>query len=564
MKKRFSLITVAALVVVSVFAGMEIDKLVSADNIYDQIKKFGDVLSAAEKSYVDDVDTGKMTDAAIIGMLNTLDPHSIYIPPKQYEKVMEEFKGKFEGVGISFRVLNDTITVIEPVAGGPSARMGVLSNDRIVKINDTSSIKWTDQQVMHTLRGQKGTRVKISIVRPSVKEILEFVIIRDEIALTSVDAALMITKEIGYIRVNQFKETTHTEMEKALQKLKSEGMKKLILDLRDNGGGYLEEAVRMADQFLEGGPVDNPHKIVYTKSRKPEFEESYSARTGEAYEKIPLIVLINNASASASEIVAGALQDWDRGLIVGETSFGKGLVQRQWPLRDGSAFRLTVARYYTPSGRLIQRSFQGKDKDEYQLEAFQRDEQEGDNLEHKNDAKSAKSIQRGDHEGDSLEHSHDAAPDTTIPIFRTGGGRIVLGGGGITPDYVVKSDRIMGLVLTVYRNNLFYDFTKNYMEGPGFALRAKYSKNYEEYKSNYTISNELMSDFKKFIESKKIKVDEQEYSKDIESLKARLKAQIAQMIFGLEGYIGVMVGVDNQIQKALTLFPEAEKIAKLN
>ena len=364
MKKRFSLITAAALVVVSVFAGMGIDKLISADNIYEQIKKFGDVLSAADKSYVDDVDTGKLTDAAIVGMLNTLDPHSVYIPPKQLERVMEEFKGKFEGVGISFRVLNDTITVVEPVAGGPSARMGVLSNDRIVKINDTSSIKWTDQQVMHTLRGPKGTRVKISIVRPSVKEILEFVIIRDEIALTSVDAALMITKDIGYIRVNQFKETTHTEMEKALQTLKKEGMNKLILDLRDNGGGYLEEAVRMADQFLVGGPASNPHKIVYTKSRRPDFEESYSAKSGDAYEKIPLIVLINNASASASEIVAGALQDWDRGLIVGETSFGKGLVQRQFPLRDGSAFRLTVARYYTPSGRLIQRSYQGKDKDE--------------------------------------------------------------------------------------------------------------------------------------------------------------------------------------------------------
>jgi carboxyl-terminal processing protease len=564
MKKRFSLITAAALVVVSVFAGMEIDKLVSADNIYEQIKKFGDVLSAAEKSYVDGVDTGKLTDAAIVGMLNTLDPHSIYIPPKQYEKVMEEFKGKFEGVGISFRVLNDTITVIEPVAGGPSARMGVLSNDRIVKINDTSSIKWTDQQVMHTLRGPKGTRVKISVVRPSVKDILEFVIIRDEIALTSVDAALMITKDVGYIRVNQFKETTHTEIEKALQKLKTEGMHKLILDLRDNGGGYLEEAVRLADQFLDGGPADNPHRIVYTKSRKPEFEESYSARSGDAYEKIPLIVLINNASASASEIVAGALQDWDRGLIVGETSFGKGLVQRQWPLRDGSAFRLTVARYYTPSGRLIQRSYQGKDKDEYQLEAFQRDEQEGDNLEHKNDVKSAQSIQRDGQEGDSLEHKHTALPDTTIPIFRTGDGRIVLGSGGITPDYVVKSEKITGLVLTVYRNNLFYDFTKNYMEGPGFALRAKYSKNYEEYKSKYTISDELMADFKKFIESRKIKIDEKEYAKDVEFLKARLKAQIAQMVFGLEGYIGVMVGVDNQIQKALTLFPEAEKVAKLN
>ena len=563
MKKRFSVATAAALVIVSIFAGMEIDKVISADNIYEQIKKFSDVLSATDKAYVDNVDTGKLTEAAIVGMLNTLDPHSVYIPQKQFEKVQEEFKGKFEGVGISFRVLNDTITVIEPTGGGPSARMGVISNDRIVKINDSSSIKWTDQQVMHTLRGPKGTKVKISIVRPSVKEILEFVIIRDEIALTSVDAALMITKDVGYIRVNQFKETTHTEMEKALQTLKTQGMKKLILDLRDNGGGYLEEAVRMADQFLDGGPVDKPHRIVYTKSRKPEFEESYSAKSGDAYEKLPLIVLINNATASASEIVAGALQDWDRGLIVGETSFGKGLVQRQWPLQDGSAFRLTVARYYTPRGRLIQRSYQGKDKDEYQMEAFQRDEQEGDNLEHKHDEKSVKSSKHEGQESDSLEQKHDAKPDSTIPIFKTAGGRTVLGGGGITPDYVVKSEKITGLVQTVWRRNLFYDFCKNYMEGPGFVLRAKYGKNYEEYKSKYSISDELLTDFRKFIETKEVKIDEKEYTKDLDFLKARLKAQIAQMIFGIEGYIGVMVGVDNQIQKALTLFPEAQKVANL-
>ncbi len=542
MKKRYSVVTVAAIVVVSLFAGMGINKLISADNIYEQIKKFGDVLSATEKSYVDDVDTGKLTDAAVVGMLNTLDPHSVYIPPKQYEKVVEDFKGKFEGVGISFRVINDSITIIEPIAGGPSARMGVLSNDRIVKINDTSSIKWTDQQVMRSLRGPKGTKAKISIVRPSVKEILEFVIIRDEIALTSVDAAIMISKEIGYIRVNQFKETTHAEMDKALQKLQSEGMGKLILDLRDNGGGYLEEAVRMADLFLDGGTHDNPHRVVYTKARKPEFEESYSAKTGDAYEKLPIIILVNNASASASEIVAGAIQDWDRGLIVGETTFGKGLVQRQWPLRDGSAFRLTVARYYTPSGRLIQRSYQGKDKDEYQMEAFRREEQEGDNIEHK----------------------HDAAPDSTIPIFKTDGGRTVLGGGGITPDYVVKSERVTGLVQTVWRKNLFYDFSKTYMEGPGFILRDKYGKNYEFYKTKYTISDELMAEFRTFIETKEVKVDDKEYTKDIDFLKARLKAQIAQMIFGLEGYIGVMIGVDNQVQKALTLFPEAAKIAKLN
>lgn len=541
MKKRFSITTVLFLIILSVFAGIGINKLFSADNIYEQIQKFGDVLSATQKSYFDDVDTGKLTEAAIVGMLNTLDPHSIYIPPKQYEKVIEDFKGKFEGVGISFRVLNDSITVIEPIAGGPSARMGVLSNDRIVKINDTSSIKWTDQQVMRSLRGPKGTRVKISIVRPSIKEILDFVIIRDEIAITSIDATLMLTKDIGYISVNQFKETTHEEMEKSLQKLRSIGMRKLILDLRSNGGGYLEEAVRMADQFLDGGTSDKPHKIVYTKARRQEFEDTYIAKSGDPYEKIPLIVLVNNASASASEIVAGAIQDWDRGLIVGETTFGKGLVQRQWPLRDGSAFRLTVARYYTPSGRLIQRSYQGKDKDEYQMEAFQREELEGDNL----------------------EHTHDTKSDTIIPTFKTNGGRIVLGGGGITPDYLIKSEKVTGLVQTILRRSLFYDFCKNYMDASGPSLRAKYAKDYNEFKTKYKIPDELITEFRKFIEAKEVKVDEKEYAKDLSFLKARIKAEIALLIFGREAEIDVLVDIDSQVQKALTLFPEAEKIAKL-
>jgi carboxyl-terminal processing protease len=542
MEKRFSLTTVLILIIISVFAGIGINELISADNIYEQIQKFGDVLSATQKSYFDEVDTGKLTEAAIIGMLNTLDPHSVYIPPKQYEKVMEDFKGKFEGVGISFRILNDTITVIEPIAGGPSARMGVLSNDLIVKINDTSAIKWTDQQVMRSLRGSKGTRVKISIVRPSVKEILDFIIIRDEIAITSIDATLMLTKDVGYINVNQFKETTHEEMEKALQKLRSSGMKKLILDLRYNGGGYLEEAVRMADQFLDGGTSDKPHKIVYTKARRQEFEETYIARTGDPYEKIPLIVLVNNASASASEIVAGAMQDWDRGLIVGETTFGKGLVQKQWPLRDGSAFRLTIARYYTPSGRLIQRSYQGKDKMEYQMEAFQREELEGDNL----------------------EHVHDAKADSIIPTFKTNSGRIVLGGGGITPDYLIKSEKVTGLIQTFLRNSLFYDFCKNYMDGAGIAIRTKYGKNFDDYKSKYKVPEDLMAEFRKFVEAKEIKVDEKEYDKDKDIIKGRIKAQIAYIVFGYEGYIGALVDFDNQIQKALTLFPEAEKIAKLN
>lgn len=541
MKKRFSLVTITIIVVISIIAGMGINQLISADNMYLQIKKFSDVLSITEKAYVEDVDTGKLTDAAIVGLLNTLDPHSIYIPPKQNETVMEQFRGKFEGVGISFRILNDTITVIEPIGGGPSARMGVISNDRIVKINDSTCIKWANDQVMRHLRGPKGTKVKISIVRPGVKEILDFVIIRDEISLKSIEASFMLDKEVGYILVNQFKETTLAEMSKALQKLHESGMKRLILDLRNNGGGIMNEAVDMVDLFLDGGTSENPHKIVYTKARRSEFEETYIARTGHQYEKLPLIVLINHASASASEIVAGAIQDWDRGLIVGETSFGKGLVQRPYTLQDGSAIRLTIARYYTPSGRLIQRSYEGKDKDEYQLEALQRDEQEGENLDHKNDAK----------------------PDSTIPIFKTNSGRTVLGGGGITPDYVVKSEKATGLILTLFRKNLFYDYVKIYMEGQGFSLREKYKNRYEDFKLKYVITEDFLNEFRKFIENKEIKIDEKEYVSDMNFLKARLKADISQMIFGIEGYWGIIVDVDNQVQKALTLFPEAEKIAKI-
>jgi len=542
MKKRFSLITVSILMLLCLMAGAGIGKLFSADSIYNQIKKFGDILSFIDKNYVDEVDTGKLTEAAVVGMLDSLDPHSVYIPPKQYEKVVEEFKGKFEGVGIAFRVINDTITVIEPIAGGPSARMGILSNDRIVKINDSSAIKFTDDMVMKSLRGPKGTKVKVTIRRPGVDQLLDFEIIRDIISIYSVDAALMLDDNVGYIRVNQFKETTHEEFANAMHKLSAQGMKKLVLDLRDNGGGYLEEAYLMADQFLSGGTANKPRTIVYTKGRRPEFEESYYAQSGDPYESLPLVLLVNNASASASEIVAGAIQDWDRGLIVGEITFGKGLVQRQIPLSDGSAFRLTVARYYTPSGRLIQRPYEGKDKMQYQLEAFQRDEEEGENI----------------------SHTHDEKADSTLPKFKTFGGRTVVGGGGITPDYIVKSGNVTGLVQTIFRRNIFYDFSKSYVEGPGASLRQKYGKDVEAFKKQFTVSDEMLNDFRKMVEAKEIKIDEKEYEKDKVIIKSWIKAHIAQWLFGFEGYISVILDVDTQMQKALTLFPEAEKMVKLS
>ena len=542
MRKQYSFRTIAFIAVLSLGAGIGLDKVVSADNIYEQIQKFGDVLSFTDKNYVDPVNVSKLTEAAINGMLNTLDPHSVYIPPKQFETVTDQFSGQFEGIGVSFRVLNDTITVMEPVGGGPSARLGILSNDRIVKINDSSAIGFTDAQVIKALRGPKGTKVRVAIVRPGVKDELNFVITRDVIPVVSVSAALMLDGDVGYVKLDRFSETTHSEMAKALSKLKDEGMTRLILDLRDNGGGYLEEAVRLADLFLDGGTKDHPRKIVYTKARRPELEDVYYAHTGDPYEKLPLIVMINHATASASEIVSGAIQDWDRGLIVGETSFGKGLVQRQMKLPDGSAFRITIARYYTPSGRLIQRPYQGMDRTAYQLQPFERQE----------------------HPGENVEHTHDASEDSLGPVYKTASGRPVRGGGGIIPDYIVSPGNATKLFTDIFRRNLFFDYAKEYTEGPGLKLRDEYKDNLAGFKAQFNVSNEMLEDFMKFVATKGVTVNKKDEDSDLVFIKARLKGEIANVFFGFEGLVSVMLDVDPQIQKALTLFPEAEKIAKLN
>jgi carboxyl-terminal processing protease len=542
MKRQYSFRTIALIAILSLGAGVGLDKLISADNIYEQIQKFGDVLSFTDKNYVEPVDVSKLTEAAINGMLNTLDPHSVYIPPKQFESVTDQFSGQFQGIGVSFRVLNDTITVMEPVGGGPSARLGIMSNDRIIRINDSTAIGFTDTQVMKTLRGPKGTKVKVTIVRPGVKDQLNFVITRDVIPFVSISASLMLDGDVGYVKLDRFSETTHEEMAKALSKLKAEGMKRLILDLRDNGGGYLEEAVRLADLFLDGGPKDSPRKIVYTKARRPELEDVYYAHTGDPYEKIPLIIMINHATASASEIVSGAIQDWDRGLIVGETSFGKGLVQRQMKLSDGSAFRITIARYYTPSGRLIQRPYEGMDRNAYQLEPFERKEKEGENV----------------------EHTRDASEDSLGPVFKTAGGRPVRGSGGIIPDYIVTGGSATKLFAEIFRRNLFFDYAKDFSEGPGLPLREKYRNNLAGFKKDFEISDTMLDEFMKFVATKGVTVDKKEEEKDIVFIKARLKGEIANVFFGFEGLVSVMLDVDPQIQKALTLFPEAEKIAKLN
>lgn len=543
MKKGLSRWSVALLVGSGVVLGMGINRLISADNIYDQLNKLKDVLILSEKYYVDEVDTKKLTEAAVNGMISQLDPHSVYIPPSAFERVTEEFRGKYQGVGLMIGSLNDTIIVVEPMGGGPASRLGILSNDRIVKINDSSAVGLTTSQASQRLRGPKGTKVLMTIVRSGMVEPLVYEVTRDDISIHSVDVSLMISEDVGYISVTRFAEPTHTEMAEALRRLREKGMKRLILDLRQNPGGILDEAVRMADLFLEAGPRDKPRTIVYTKARKSELEETHVASTGQEYEKLPVIVLVNHASASASEIVAGAIQDWDRGLIVGETTFGKGLVQRQFTLTDGSALRLTIARYYTPSGRLIQRSYEGKAKEEYQREAFEREEREGDNVQHKQDVKV---------EGDSLRQ-----------LFKTVGGRVVYGGGGITPDYIVKPAQISQFTENCLRRDLFYQFISGYLDGAGKELRTMYT-DFSSFANSFSVSDQMLAEFRSFAEKKNLKVGEDEMKQDRAFIEARLKAYIARSIWGNEGWYPVLLAIDQQFQKAMTLFPEAMRIARLN
>ncbi len=348
----------------------------------------------------------------------------------------------------------------------------------------------------------------------------------------------MLDDEVGYINVTRFAETTNAEMLSALQKLKGQGMKRLVLDLRFNPGGYLDQAVKMADLFLDGDPSTGQRKIVYTKGRRPDFNEEYFATTNSEFEKVPLIILISNGTASASEIVAGAIQDWDRGLIVGETSFGKGLVQRQFELSDKSAFRLTIARYYTPSGRLIQRSYaEGKEK--YQREAFERNETEGDNI------------------------SHVEESDSTRPVFKTAGGRKIYGGGGITPDYIVKPEDATALTVTIRNRNLFYEFTTEYLAAHTKEIKEKYKGDFQAFDRGFEIDEPLMNQFVGFIKEKKVDFNEEQFAKDKEYTRARLKAHIARNFWGNDGWYPVILRSDNQLKKALSLFPEAAKIAKL-
>jgi len=535
MNKIFKAPVLLIILTIGIVLGIQIEKIFSDDSLRDGVQKLNDVLSYSQRYYIEEVDTPKLVEAAIRGITSELDPHSFYISAKDFAAIEESFRGDFEGIGIEFQIVDDTLTVVSPITGGPSEALGILPGDRIVKIDGEDCIGITNDQVRDKLRGKVGSKVKVSISRIGVKDLIEYEITRDKIPLYSVDVDLMLKDKTGYISVSRFSETTLDELNEALSDLEQQGMTKLILDLRGNPGGYLSQAVEMADLFIDG-----EKKIVYTEGRRKDGNEEYFASKTTPFEKVPLIVLINHGSASASEIVSGAIQDWDRGLIIGETSFGKGLVQRQFTLSDNSAIRLTISKYFTPSGRSIQRDYKDKKKyEEYYANMEDTSLSEGNNIE------------------------HVAEQDTSKPLFKTNKGRTVYGGGGITPDYIIKTERITNYTSDLLRKNIFYQFILNYVEKNGKAFGSTYGKDLLKFVNEFEFSEAELNKFISFAGSKEVNLIEEDYKTDRDYIATRLKAQLARNFWKNDGWYSVMLTTDNQIEKALGLFDEAKEIANL-
>jgi carboxyl-terminal processing protease len=488
---------------------------------FGKYDKLNDVINYIEKSYVDTVDHETLVEKAISGLLHSLDPHSEYISAEKFSDANDPLVGNFDGIGVQFRVIRDSITVILPVPGGPAAGEGIQDGDRIVNIDgkNVAGIKISDQEVMKRLKGPRGTRVKVGVFRKGEEEILDFTLTRAPIPTWSVDIAWMADATTGYIKLSKFSGTTAEEMRDALLKLKSQGMKKLIFDLRGNGGGYMDAAIAVADEFLPQGKL-----IVYTEGRfRP--RKNFTSTAGGVFETGKVVILIDEWSASASEIVAGAIQDHDRGIIVGRRTFGKGLVQEQSRLPDGSALRITVARYYTPTGRSIQRPY-SDNYDAYYEEFYQRLLEEDEAM------------------ADSVNMS-----DTVR--YTTSGGRVVYGGGGIMPDVYVPaaSGNYSGYYKKLNAKGIFYGFAFDYADRNRQRLK-KYG-NAQNYLRGFTAGAEMMSEFVAYAASQGVPPDDKGLQQSYKYISAILKGAIGRNIFNDDAFYPAILSEDPAFRRAV-------------
>lgn len=498
-------------------------------------EKFATLLYYIENMYVDSVNQDQLVDAAIQGMLDQLDPHSVYVPPERLEATHEPLNGSFDGIGIQFQIVRDTILVVSPIGGGPSEALGILPGDKIVEVEGESvaSIGITNRRVAELLKGPKGTRVNVGIHRKGEKELIHFEITRDKIPIYSVDAHFMMDEKVGYVKVNRFSHTTIAELREAMGALKKQGMKDLILDLQGNGGGLLRAAVEMADEFLSEDKL-----IVYMEGEHLSRDDRMARRPG-MHEKGNLVVLIDESSASASEIVSGAIQDWDRGLIVGRRSFGKGLVQRPLPLPDGSEVRLTVQNYYTPSGRCIQKSY-ADGVEAYRSEKYERYESgEMYNM-------------------DELDLPDSLRFETKIK------NRPVYGGGGILPDVFVPLD-------TAYRSEMFTNilrkglcsrFVLDHLENNREELMRTYT-NADAFLANFEVDSKLEKAFIEHLKKEDVEFNQADYDTSKAAIHLRLKAFTGRNLYDQNMFYRVIVDLNPACQKAWEVLRDGS-IKKMN
>lgn len=517
--------------------GFKIDTYLTKDRVSDidkGVKKFEQALTFIERNYITEPDHNELIDNAIKGVLQELDPHSFYISAGEMQEREEEMTGSFDGIGIEYSIIDDTLYVVSPLAGGPSEKAGIKPGDKVLKIDGEKldNRKLNTAFITQKLKGGKGSKVSLSILRKGSQGTMDFIVTRDKIPLYSIPYAYQLTPEVGYIQINSFSETTYEEFIRQLERLKAEGIKNLILDLRGNPGGYLLMAKNIADEFLTAGK-----RIVMTKGRGADSKQDYfSTNSLNAFEEGGLVVLVDFGTASASEILSGAIQDHDRGLIVGVRTFGKGLVQIQKKFEDGSAMRIVVSEYYTPSGRSIQKPYH------LSHEAYD------------------KEIEERFKSGEIYDESKIHLPDSIV--YRTDAGRVVYGGGGIVPDIFIPEDTSTNskYLSSLYAHDLIRIFSYRYVDAHS-ELRGVYP-HAARFIYEFEITSDILKQFSTFAVQRGVPFDEAGYITSQPVLKTRIKAYIGKRLFQDDGYYPALHETDPVIQRALELMPAAYELQK--
>jgi carboxyl-terminal processing protease len=541
---KYHILPAVLLIAIGAVLGVQLDAYLSDDDLGAQLDKMRQALVVINQKYVDELEATDVAEAGVEGMVSSLDPHSTYIPADRADDVKDQYQGTFGGIGIVFEVPEDTARVISPLAGGPSEEVGVMAGDRIVGIEDTSAVGLSSSEIQNRLKGEIDTRVQMTVYRPTTSEHMTFTITREEIETQSVRSPYMVDEETGYINITRFTMKTHDEFREAAQTLLDKGMNRLVLDLRGNPGGVMRTSWQIANEMLGDGMT-----IVETKGRGEQMNQKIRAKAGGMLADQPVIVLVNRASASASEILTGALQDHDRAFIVGRRTFGKGLIQKQFDLKDNSVLQMTVGRYYTPVGRLIQSPYERGDRKNYYRKKFS-------------------TINQATYH---LKEYRDSIPDSLA--YETDHGRMVFGGGGILPDYVVQPDTTA--LTHLVRSGLDYAFARKWFSSHETELRSTWQQRSDEFQSSFEPSDEMIASFWSYAEENGVTITEDPdsvntaeriYAKvtaqdEQDFVATRVKGYLARLLYGRGVARPVLNRADPVFREAMSLWPSSRELA---